>query len=117
MLTQNKIQTIAKLNDSARVHWFDRRHCQTMLTEGVRALLADNADDLQGLMRTVASFNQFTEDNDPYGERDFGCFHWGGAKLFWKIDYYDLAFQYLSEDPSNPLITRRVLTVMLAREY
>ncbi|MFA5017889.1 MAG: DUF3768 domain-containing protein [Methylobacter sp.] len=117
MLTQNKIQTIAKLNDTARAHWFDRSFCQTMLTEGVRALLADNADDIQELMLEVVNFNLFTEGNGPYGEHDFGSFSWGGAKLFWKIDYYDQAFQYLSEDPSNPLITGRVLTVMLTREY
>ena len=38
-------------------------------------------------------------------------------KIFWKIDYYDKNYQYLSENPSNPEITNRVMTVMLAEEY
>jgi hypothetical protein len=109
-------QTIARLNDQARVNWFNPNVCKTLLTPGVRALLEDH-DDLQGLMLEVVSFNAFTEDNDPHGERGFGAFHWGSAKLFWKIDYYDAAYQSLSDDPADPTKTRRVLTVMLASEY
>jgi hypothetical protein len=110
-------QTIARLNDQARANWFNPNVCKTLLTQCVRALLERNQDDLQSLMREVASFNAFTEENDPHGEHDFGMFHWGGTKLFWKIDYYDLSYQYLSENPADPAETRRVLTVMLASEY
>ncbi len=117
MLTQNSTNPIAKLNDKARANWFDRRYCRTLLTHGIRALIEQNNDDLQGLMLPLVNFDDFTPDNDPYGEHDFGSFHWGGDKIFWKIDYYDLSYQYGSEDPANPVITRRVLTVMLASEY
>ena len=37
--------------------------------------------------------------------------------VFWKIDAYDRALQSGSEDPANPAVTRRVLTIMLASEY
>ena len=40
-----------------------------------------------------------------------------GNKIFAKIDYYDLNNQYMSENPANPDITNRVLTIMLAEEY
>lgn len=65
----------------------------------------------------VASFDTFTSDNDPHREHDFGAFKLDGEKLFWKIDYYDSAGEMGSEDPSDPTVTLRVLTVMLAEEY
>lgn len=47
----------------------------------------------------------------------FGSFDYNGEKIYWKIDYYDKSYQHLSENPANPNITNRVLTVMLADEY
>ena len=70
-------------------------------------------------MQAVACFKGFTEDNDPWGEHDFGTFHLGGDKLFWKIDAYEKGSAYSAgaESPENPATTDRVLTVMLAEEY
>lgn len=67
--------------------------------------------------RAVQAFSAFTPDNDPYGEHDFGAFDLGGQRLFWKIDYYDHDLRYGSDDPANPDITTRVLTIMMASEY
>jgi hypothetical protein len=64
----------------------------------------------------VRDYADFTEDNDPYGEHDFGAFTLDDAKLFWKIDYYDNELEYGSPNPADPDITRRVLTIMLADE-
>ena len=61
--------------------------------------------------------NDFTEDNDPYGEHDFGSFDYKGNKIFFKIDYYDLNYEFMSKNPANPDITNRVLSIMLAEEY
>lgn len=63
----------------------------------------------------VRSFNEFDEDNDPYGEHDFGSFVLDGRKLFWKIDYYDQNKTGYC-DPLR-IDCQRVLTVMLAEEY
>jgi hypothetical protein len=65
----------------------------------------------------VRAFDAFTPDNDPHGERDFGSFELEGRTVFWKFDYYDLALEHGSEDPSDPLKTCRVLTIMLAEDY
>ena len=65
----------------------------------------------------VIGFDDFNADNDPHGEHDFGSFELEGEKLFWKIDDYDLAGEFGSEDPTDPKKTLRVLTVMLAEEY
>ncbi len=65
----------------------------------------------------METFDAFTPDNDPHGERDFGSFEHEGERIFWKIDYYDRSLQFGSEDPSDPRQTRRVLTIMLASEY
>ena len=62
-------------------------------------------------------FNDFDFKNNPYGERDFGAFADGNEQIFWKIDYYDKNLEFASEDPSNPEITNRVLTIYLASEH
>ena len=65
----------------------------------------------------VRAFDAFAGDNDPHGEHEFGAFNLGPERLFWKIDYYDKDLAFGSPDPTDPSVTRRVLTVMLASEY
>jgi len=69
------------------------------------------------VIRRVATFSDFTADNDPHREHDFGSFEIAGRKIFWKIDYYDAEMAFGSEDPADPSKTTRVLTIMLASEY
>lgn len=68
-------------------------------------------------MAVVVAYDAFDEDNAPYGEHDFGSFEIDNQNLFWKIDYYELDLEYGSPDPSDPSVTRRVLTILLANEY
>jgi hypothetical protein len=85
-----------------------------MITAGVEAMPDDQR---RSLLAKVRAFDVFTEDNDPRGEHDFGVIDEGGVSCFWKIDYYDRATDYGSPDPSDPAVTTRVLTILLASEY
>lgn len=105
-------QRIAKLNDAFRMS--GGVGGRFMITAGVQAL---GPISVAGLCRLVIRFDTFTEDNDPYGEHDFGSIEYGGQKFFWKIDAYDKALEFGSPDPADPAVTTRVLTLMLAKEY
>ena len=85
---------------------------QLLLTQGI----ASRSDSFE-IIRTVQRYADFTPDNDPHGEHDFGSFKMGTNVIFWKIDYYDLTMEAGSPDPTNPAVTKRVLTIMLAEEY
>ena len=111
-MTQTKTERIAELNDLARTAM---GVCSRVVqTPGIMAL---DAADQSRIREQVELFNAFTEGNNPHGERDFGSFTHNGAKVFWKIDYYDKALQYGSDAPEDPARTTRVLTIMLAEEY
>ena len=68
-------------------------------------------------LEAVRGFTTFTEENDPYGEHDFGILEIEGQKVYWKIDAYDRDRRYGSEDPADPELTTRVLTLLLPEEY
>ena len=104
-------EKIRALNDAFRTTMTGGK---VFLTAGVDAL----PSDVKAMVsRRVGIFSDFTPDNDPHGEHDFGNFEIAGRKFFWKIDYYDATMEFGSEDPADPEKTTRVLTIMLASEY
>lgn len=119
---------IARLNDMARQAMGVA--CTAVATVGFRSLSTSDQSRVRELIET---FDAFDEDNDPYGERDFGCVYQLGdgrwtterprlrdderERVFWKLDYYDRDLRFGSDDAANPAITRRVLTIMLSDEY
>lgn len=112
IIETTELSPIAQLND--RFRQGDHTLGQVRATQMVQAL---SSEDQQALFRLVRVFNEFTEDNDPWKEHDFGSVEFKGGKYFWKIDYYDKNLKYGSEDPSNPAVTIRVLTLMHSSEY
>lgn len=105
-IDQERATKIATLNDEFR----RSSPFHVFMTRGIQEM-----PDTMSLMQAVRDFDQFTEDNDPYGEHDFGSLEWHGEKVFWKIDYYDQALRY-GKDPLD-VECKRVLTVLLASEY
>ncbi len=98
----------------------DRFRCEgcgagtVLVTAGIQAR---GPEFVRNAFMAVRDFNDFTDDNDPWGEHDYGAVEVGGEKVFWKIDYYDPTLTTASNDPANEAETRRVLTIMLASEY
>ncbi len=120
-----RAERIARLNDLARRAMGIA--CVVVATEGVRALPEADQSRLRELVET---FDAFTPDDDPHGERDFGVINQGvdgvwsvsrpadvAVTVFWKIDAHDRELRVGSDDPADPAMTRRVLTIMLASEY
>ena len=113
-MTDNDDETkrIAALNDLCRTAMGVAG--RLFVTPGIASLpLADQA----AILGRVQKFDDFTEGDNPYGERDFGAFDHAGKKILWKIDYYDPTFSQGSEDPADPKKTARVLTILLAEEW
>jgi hypothetical protein len=105
------MNSIALLNDAFRRTFAGGK---VMMTSGVDEL--PDCVKAEALVQ-VASFSDFTTDNDPHGEHDFGSFTLVGRKFFWKIDYFDKRCEFGCDDPTDPEKTTRVLTIMLAQEY
>jgi hypothetical protein len=104
-------ERIRALNDELRRN-LPNGHA--VMTTGVAAL---GPEAVARIVKTIAVHDDFWHANDPYAEHDFGWFEADGQRIFFKIDYYDKALIYHSPDPSDPSVTERVITIMLAEEY
>jgi hypothetical protein len=110
-VTTTNTDRIRQLND----------HLRQQLTTGVAVITPGIAalgqEAVDRIVKTIGVFDDFCHANDPHEEHDFGCFEVDGHRIFFKIDYYDKDLTYHSPDPSDPAVTKRVITIMLAEEY
>jgi hypothetical protein len=106
-----KTTRIRKLNDELRKSLTGG---QVLLTPGIAAL---GPESVERVIKAITIFDDFCNENDPYTEHDFGSLDVEGQKVFFKIDYYNRDFSAHSPDPSDPAVTSRVITLMLASEY
>ena len=107
----SKTARIRALNDELRQN-FAGGHA--VMTPGIAAL---GGEAVARIVKTIGVFDDFCHANDPHEEHDFGSFEAEGHTIFFKIDYFDRNLKYLSPDPTDPVVTVRVITVMLADEY
>ena len=84
------------------------------MTAGVAAL---GAETVARIVKTIGVYDDFCHANDPHEEHDFGSFEVDGHTVFFKIDCCDKVLAGHSPDPTDPSVTERVITIMLAEEY
>ena len=106
-----KTARIQQLNDEFRQRLTSG---VAVMTPGIAAL---GADVVNRIVKTVQVFDDFNHANDPWQEHDFGAFDAEGEKIFFKVDYYSKDLRGHSPDASDPAVTERVITLMLASEY
>jgi Protein of unknown function (DUF3768) len=107
----SKTARIRALNDELRKNFAQG---MTVMTPGIAAL---GAEAVARIVKTIAVFDDFCHANDPHEEHDFGSFEADGHMIYFKIDYFDESLTYHSPDPTDPSVTKRVITIMLAEEY
>ena len=104
--------TIRRLNDGWRM---DRKGRGKV---AISTEIQRRGNDYQDrVLNAIKSFDDFTVENDPLGEHDFGSLRIDGERIVWRIDYYDAEALHLSDHPADADRTTRVLRVMLASEY
>ena len=106
-----RAEAIARLNDQLRKIGTGG---MVVVTKAVTKLTGFDAPTL---MSALANYDGFDPDNDPHGERDFGDLTLFGTDLLFKIDYYDADLRFGSDDPADPMATKRVLTIMTAADW
>jgi hypothetical protein len=90
------VSKIALLNDQLRL---------TMATSSEGRVVPE--EDVARVLDRVRRFDEWTNDNDPHGEHDFGSFDVAGVTYFFKVDYYAPDMDGGSEDPAHPEIRLR----------
>ncbi|MCV6826079.1 MULTISPECIES: DUF3768 domain-containing protein [Halocynthiibacter] len=115
-----KAKLIAEHNDRFRNTWGADFTIpgQIVMTQAVAAL---SPAWITRAMAAIQRFDDFTEDNDPYGDHCFGAVEitvGDETKTIWfKIDLYDWNLEYGAEDPTDLEKTKRVMTVLFPSDY
>ena len=79
-MSEDRTARIRAFNDALRSTLVGGR---VLVTSGVSAL---GAEAVAAVLDCVRTFADFSEENDPNGEHDFGAFETGGNRFFFKID-------------------------------
>jgi hypothetical protein len=119
-MPQTDHSEIARQNDEFRRTYgqSERVPGQIMMTPGIAAF---DALVMMKIQSAIILFNDFSEDNDPHAEHDFGAFTVNvdgeDTTVWFKIDLYDPSYTAGSEKPDDTAQTRRVMTILLPSEY
>ena len=110
-----EIGIIAAQNDLFRRSWpLSALPGRFVLT---RAIAARCAAFQRACLDTVRQYDDFHAGLDPYGTHEMGSFEIDGETVWFRIDLYDEAYEYGSPEPTDPMKTRRVLTILFPEDY
>ena len=111
-----RLASIARLNDRCR-QGLDRT-ARIMVTRTCLGTFAsgNGAMEIVVQARLYAAIRHYVFADADAAERDRGNYEIEGTTVYFKIDYYDAAFEYGSEDPADASLTRRVLTIMVRED-
>lgn len=117
-----RTERIAALNDQLRRDPAPYGHA--LFTGGVMRLIDRDTPrriaavvmGQQQLLRLAAATTGFIGTQTDRAERRRGAFAYLGEPLAFEIEYRDATALKPSGDPSDPKVTRRILTIMLASE-
>ena len=104
-------KAIALLND--RFRQGDRSLGEYQLSRQVLALPKSKQKQLYSMLQ---DFSDFNPQNDPTGERKSGEIIIDNSIYKWRIDYLDSSMTMLSDNPSDPNQTARILSLFRADE-
>ena len=107
----DQLSRIAELNDRCR-HGLDPT-ARLVITAACVAAFAGDLSAQAELLAAIRGY-AFTRDDGP--ERSRGEFTVRGHAVRFAIDYYDRALGWGSEDPGDPHVTTRVMTIMLPED-
>lgn len=114
-LQQDRTDVIGRLNDRCRLG-LDRRARIVVTANCLAALEGTNLASrafAQVMLLVVARRHLFAEGDR---ERDRGTLDVLGTVVRFRIDYYDEALEYGSEDPADASRTTRVMTFLLPED-
>lgn len=110
----DQTRRIAILNDRCR-QGFDRT-ARIVITAACLAALAGEggmAGQILAQAEVMAAIRRYVFKPEDGSERARGDLVVAGHPVRFTIDYYDLSLEWGSEDPADPLVTTRVMTIML----
>lgn len=111
-----RVEQIARLNDRARLGL--DKSARIVVTRNCLATLGPLEGPLAVLnqARILAAMRRCTFSADS-PERDLGVFALDGHTIWVKVDYFDKALAYGSDDPADATVTTRVVTVLLPADW
>ncbi|QWY83099.1 protein of unknown function DUF3768 [Rhizobium phage RHph_X66] len=115
MTEEEKKVRIRELNDELRQKGLVRNG--KIILTGDLMNETDDAEKMTKIIKALRAFSDFNEENDPHGEHDYGSFTVDSDLYMFKVDYYALNEETLSEHPEDPNVTIRVMSVFYAHDY